>query len=72
MLPQFQRLVFVEVLAVGIGLATWLKMAKPLLPLSCTGAVAWLFMANTNRNNPHITRLRIYCLLMRVLILSVI
>ena len=38
------------------GTAIWLKMAWPLLPLSCTGAVAWLLMANTKRIMTHTTK----------------
>jgi hypothetical protein len=59
MLPQFQRPVF-EVLLACADPAICFKMARPLLPLSCTGAVAPLFKANAKRIKPHITKLLIF------------
>ena len=66
--PQFQRLVFAEallvwpefaeILFVCTGPAIWLKTAWPLLPLSCTGAVASQFKANAKKIMMHITVFR--------------
>ena len=47
--PQFQRPVLVERLAVCADPSNWLKMAWPLLPVSFTGAVASQFKANAKR-----------------------
>ena len=56
MLPQFQRPAFVEVLLAWADPAILFKIARPLLPLSCTGAVAPLFKANAKRIKLHITK----------------
>ena len=65
--PQFQILAF-EVLLVCTGTAIWLKMAWPLLPPSCTGAVALQFKDNAKRIKPYMTKFLILlsCLVFNV------
>jgi hypothetical protein len=70
MSPQFHRLVFVERLAVFADPSNWLKMVWPLLPVSCTGAIASQFRANAKRIKPHMIRFRMLSLHERFNLLS--
>ena len=43
-------------LLVCSGTAIWLKMARPSLPLSCTGVVAWQIKADAKRIKLQVTK----------------